>query len=353
MITARAPAIDPPITAWRVNILGTTGFNNLPADVQSVKYDANYAYVNCTSIPSYPIGPWAGSPNTATNQNFTFRITRNPTVKSGTKTATGLGNIGVWINGVGMFNYSDGRSYNNRNIWHNDAIVVEGPSFDACGGHPSPSSEYHNHKNASCMFSESPTVHSPIVGFAFDGFPVYGPYGYSNADGSGGVRRMRSGYALRSITTRTTLPDGTALTAANYGPAVSTTYPLGYFAEDYVYSATNADLDANNIRYCVTPEYPSGTWAYFVTISATGAPAYPYMIGPSYHGVYDSTNSSGHVTVPSNAIAYNPADLDGSGSVDSADLGLLLLYFGTYGPGDLDESGLVDSADLGIMLLYF
>jgi hypothetical protein len=48
-------------------------------------------------------------------------------------------------------------------------------------------------------------------------------------------------------------------------------------------------------------------------------------------------------------------DIDGSGEVDSADLGLLLLY---YGPcpncaADLDGSGEVDSADLGLLLLYY
>ncbi|MCE9619669.1 MAG: YHYH protein [Planctomycetes bacterium] len=339
------------MNAWRFNLTGATGFNNIDADVQSVKYNGSYAYVSCTSIPSYSIGPWVGSPNTATNQSFTFRITRNPVVKSGTKTATGLGNIGVWANGVGMFNYSDGRSYNNKNIWHNDAIKVEGPSFDSCGGHPSPSSEYHNHQNASCMYNEAPTVHSPIMGFAFDGYPVYGPYGYANADGTGGVRRIRSGYSLRNITTRTTLPNGTVLTAANYGPAVSATYPLGYFAEDYQYIAANGDLDLNNVRFCVTPEYPEGTYAYFVTLSATGTPAYPYMIGPSYHGVVDTANSSGHVTIPADAVAFNPIDLDESGDVDGGDIGLLLLNFGTYGPGDFDGSGEVDGGDLGIMLL--
>jgi hypothetical protein len=50
-------------------------------------------------------------------------------------------------------------------------------------------------------------------------------------------------------------------------------------------------------------------------------------------------------------------DLDASGEVDSADLGLLLLYFGPCegdcGGADLDGSGEVDSADLGLLLLYF
>jgi hypothetical protein len=44
------------------------------------------------------------------------------------------------------------------------------------------------------------------------------------------------------------------------------------------------DLDENNGRWCVTPEFPEGTYAYFVAIAADGTPVYPYNIGRSYHG---------------------------------------------------------------------
>ena len=45
-----------------------------------------------------------------------------------------------------------------------------------------------------------------------------------------------------------------------------------------------------------------------------------------------------------------PADLDGSGVVDGADLAIILAAWGTSGPGDLDGSGIVDGADLAIVL---
>ena len=44
------------------------------------------------------------------------------------------------------------------------------------------------------------------------------------------------------------------------------------------------DLDEYNGRYCVTPEFPNGTYAYFVSIAADGAPVYPYNIGGGYYG---------------------------------------------------------------------
>jgi hypothetical protein len=46
----------------------------------------------------------------------------------------------------------------------------------------------------------------------------------------------------------------------------------------------------------------------------------------------------------------NPADLDGSGLVDGADLGILLANWGQAGLGDIDADGIVGGADLGILL---
>jgi hypothetical protein len=53
---------------------------------------------------------------------------------------------------------------------------------------------------------------------------------------------------------------------------------------------------------------------------------------------------------------YAYGDLNLDGQIDSADLGLLLLYYGETGegvPADLNHDGIVDSADMGLLLLYF
>jgi hypothetical protein len=355
-IAAGAFAAPPQVECWMLNEIGRTGYNGLEADVQAVKYNANHVYVSCSSVPAYQIGPWPGNPNTPVDGNWTFRITRNPQPKAAPKTATGLGAIGVWVNGVAIYNASDARSYNNRNIWHQNAIAVEGPSFDGCGGHPAPNQQYHNHQNAACIHAEGPALHSSIVGFAFDGYPVYGPYAFAGTDGTGAIRMMRSSYRKRSITQRTSLPDGTALTSTNYGPAVSATYPLGYYIEDFEYVAGLGDLDTSNGRFCVTPEYPNGTYAYFVTYGTDGAPAYPYMIGPTYYGVVDTTNigPTGGKSVPAtDAIAYSMLDLDESGQTDFGDLSILMLNYGGRSPGDIDGDGLVGGGDVALLLLSF
>ena len=114
--------------------------------------------------------------------------------------------------------------------------------------------------------------HSPILGWAYDGNPIYGPYGYSNPDGTGRVKQLTSGYSIVEKQNR---------------PSESL-YPLGYFVEDYEYF-DGKDLDIHNGRFCVTPEYPNGIYAYFCTIGSVDAayqnykkPQFPYVIGNFY-----------------------------------------------------------------------
>ncbi len=303
-------AQGPEVTSWIINTDGSTGYGNYPTNAQQVAYTATDVYLTVTGIPDYDIGPWPGNPNTPVNTDFTFKITRNPVENTGTDTPTPLGHIGVWKNGVTLFNAKDAASYNNQNIWHQNAIVVEGPSFDDCLGHPAPGGEYHLHLNPTCLYDDTDgTQHAPLLGYAFDGFPIYGGYGYANADGSGGIVRIESSYQLRDITDRTTLSDGTVLTAGQYGPAINNQYPLGYYIEDFEYIEDLGDLDEHNGRFCVTPDYPDGIYCYFTTIDENYDAVYPYIIGLTYYGTVQAGNTgmnSGNNTVPGNATVYNP-----------------------------------------------
>ncbi|HAD14708.1 MAG TPA: hypothetical protein DCF33_19955 [Saprospirales bacterium] len=305
-----AQALTPEVTSWIINPGGETGYNNIPSNVQQVQYSAANVYVTTTCIPGYDIGPWAGNPNTPANQNFVFKITRNPQKNTGNLISTPLGHIGVWTNGVSVFNAKDAMSWQNQGIWNRNAIVAEGPSFDNCLGHPAPNGEYHHHLNPTCLYDDSDEGnHSPIVGYAFDGFPIYGCFGYANTDGTGGVKRMKSSYRKRNITVRQTKPDGTQLPANQYGPVVNGTYPLGLYLEDFEYVAGLGDLDEHNGRFCVTPEYPEGIYCYFITLDNNGVAEYPYILGPQYYGTVQAGNTgpqSGH-NVPNEPVqTYSP-----------------------------------------------
>jgi hypothetical protein len=140
-------------------------------------------------------------------------------------------------------------------VWKRNAYVWEGVSFDSCNGHADAGGNYHIHVNPVCMYTTSSSSHSPLIGYMFDSYPIYGPYGYSSAnDSTSSIKRMVSGYSTRSITLRTSLANGTVLSSNYYGPPVNTTYPLGSYLQDYEYMSTSGDLDEYNGRWCATPE---------------------------------------------------------------------------------------------------
>jgi hypothetical protein len=136
--------------------------------------------------------------------------------------------------------------------------------------------------------------HSPIIGWSYDGNPIYGPYGFSSITG-GSVRSMVSGYDLVSKPNR---------------PPFSQ-FPQGFFVEDYEFT-NSGDLDEHNGRFCVTPDYPNGVYAYFSTINPGNVeaslpfknykiPQFPYFIGNSFKSKPNEFNFK----ASSNQISYN------------------------------------------------
>jgi len=288
--------VGPEVTSWIVNITNATGYGGIVTNVQQVQYSTNNVYVSASCVPSYSIGPWTANPNTPVNQNFVYKFTRTPQQNTGAPTTFGMGHTGVWTNGVSIFNVSDGMSYNNAGVWNRNAYFWEGISFDDCLGHPAPNGEYHHHVSPRCLYNiTDSTKHSPIIGYAFDGYPVYGAWAYTNTNGTGTFKRMRSSYTTTTTATRTN------------GPAVNSTYPVGCFMEDYVFISGAGDLDFRNGRFCVTPEYPSGTYAYFVTLDGNLDPQFPYTMYKSYYGIVQAGNtgpSGGHNTISESVVSY-------------------------------------------------
>lgn len=288
--------LTPDVTSWIINTTNAVGYANIPSNVQTVQYSATQVYVSSTCIPGYSIGPWNANPNIPVNQNFVYKITRSPQQNLNNPIATGLGHIGVWSNGVSVFNGKDGMSYNNAGVWNRNALYYEGLSFDACLGHPAPNGEYHNHVNPTCLYNDADSLnHSPIIGYAFDGFPIYGAYAYTNVNGTGSIKRMKSSYWLSTNTTRTN------------GPAVNAQYPAGCYCEDYTYIPVLGDLDEHNGRFCITPDYPNGIYCYFVTIDAQLYPSYPFVLGPTYYGTVPAGNlgpNGGHNVISEPTTTY-------------------------------------------------
>jgi hypothetical protein len=228
-------------------------------------------------------------------------------------------------------------------VWNLNAVVANLFGEDEYGGCPTSTGAYRYQdsefitNNAWSDISGFNTGyrqidgHSKIVGWAVDGYPIYGPYGYLNpTNGTSQIVRMTSSYQLetkanrpsnptiitRGVVTKSNIINLT--TTANIAPGLVITggtlpgpckvlqvsgnsividqrvnlatnvrlqgsWPAGIFVEDYSYVSGLGSLDRHNGRFCVTPEYPNGTYAYFVTEDDNG-PVFPYIIGETVYG---------------------------------------------------------------------
>ena len=119
--------LEPVVTLWKQST--TSGYGGIRADVDKIQYSQYFVYIHTSGIPSYSIGPWQANPNIPKNMDATYKFPRYPQIAP-TKTAVGLGHIGMFINGVAMFNADDAQSYNNQGIWKRNAYYFEGISFD-------------------------------------------------------------------------------------------------------------------------------------------------------------------------------------------------------------------------------
>ena len=121
--------------------------------------------------------------------------------------------------------------------------------------------------------------HSPIIGWAYDGNPIYGPFGYSSPDDINSELKIIAPSYVTDINRVNNRPAG---------------YPAGFFVEDHVFNDTG-DLDIHNGRFGKTPEFPNGVYAYFSTVGlGTNTNKlegiYPYFIGNTYRSPFITEN---------------------------------------------------------------
>jgi hypothetical protein len=157
----------------------------------------------------------------------------------------------------------------NNNVKFGDEILIETQNqlqYSVCG--------YFDNLRSS--FGDSGSQVSNIIGWAYDGNPIYGSYGYSNPEDTNSTPKiLTSGYTLSS----SNIIDRPEL-------------PLGFFVEDYKYT-NSGDLDENNGRFGKTPEFPNGVYAYFATINPTSFTSqFPYFIGNKYRSNTINENST-------------------------------------------------------------
>ena len=189
-------------------------------------------------------------------------------------------------------------------------------------------------------FGDTGGGHSPIIGWAYDGNPIYGPYGYSDAnDDNSTIRILNSGYVLD--------PSNVVDRPAGFSN--------GFFVEDFKF--TNAgDLDVHNGRYGRTPEYPKGTYAYFVGIDTNSQlPTFPYFIGKSYRSnpttenfnINQSTFNFENSSLIRNSYPYKVSDefADNDFIIESNEITLQSSIVESTTSGSVDSIDIINTGD--------
>ena len=217
-------------------------------------------------IPDHATGTFPNSncPNTIAPWSASADVTLTP---ADTGTAAPIQIVGFALNGVKLDPSTAGTCtvsgssttcslIGNTGTWNIEALGQSSFNFgvDSSNAHVQPSGQYHYHGMPEAVLTKlsNGEMKPTLVGFAFDGFPVYARYGYTDAtDSTSAVKAMKGSYQLKST------PDANR-------PSTST-YPMGAFTQDYEYVAGSGDLDECNGRVDVTPEFPCGIYHYYIT----------------------------------------------------------------------------------------
>ncbi len=297
----------------QVTITTTYTDLDIPSNVTSLCFESNYLYVASSGLIDTVGGM---TPETPLNSNWIYKFPTNPEEASVKTEASLTGAIGVMVNGAPFFGLNDAQSwsvsedknsYGGDGHWNQEAYYSEGHTLDSrYSAHTPPSGQYHSHATPFRLYEDySSAVHSPIVGWANDGFPIYGPYGYTYSDDeNSAVILMVSGYSLRNIAERNKFSStGNVLPPALQGPDVSDDFPLGMYIEDYEFLDNQGTLDTYNGRWTKTPEFPDGIYAYFITQDMSSVPQFPYIVGTEFYGTPESANiEPNNTTIPSGAV---------------------------------------------------
>ena len=269
----------------------------LLTDGVNVKYDTNNVYVVSNNIPNFDVSKIDenDNDNLIREQQLTYSITRpNLTSVSESGGASLPDNaVGVLVNGLPLNNHK-GTSYDTTNTWHYDVgyqkagdrangIIAETDSNGVI------TTTVPNNNFANTSVWGTTASHSGIVGWAFDGLPIYGPYGYTEYHANGQIKNS----TITNIKSSFELKPG----LRGSGPGGAHT---GVFVEDYQHNPALASTPGYagkyNHRYGVTPDSPTNPIRYYVTtVDSDGKALFPYAVGggtTSFDGSNVSYNNS-------------------------------------------------------------
>lgn len=239
-----------------------SGLNAAPAPANpvgtnqvAITIEGEHRVIRANGLPDHAAGhfPNRGNPNRITAQSYVFRVPLKPFVSTNT-TPMRMHPFGVAVNGV-VFDPGAAEWWNNDRAagWQYEPMT--GPiklGLDDNSAHVQPNGAYHYHGPPSGLLAQLTGGNSKLVllGWAADGFPIYGAWGFSDAKvANSELKKLKSSYRLKNGA-RPSGPGG------KYD---------GSFVQDFEFVAGTGDLDVCNGRFGVTPEFPAGTYHYVVT----------------------------------------------------------------------------------------
>ncbi|DAC23829.1 MAG TPA: YHYH protein [Candidatus Thalassarchaeaceae archaeon] len=282
-------------TGTGIDDYNTTGDDNHVCEV-TVATDDNNVTITMNGIPNHDLESGPGC--CATAQSYTLTIPREPvndttgghsstncpSAGGNYQCAADRGSIAYGMNGVPFFGPEDGPGGDAVAYHHGEYEEDRQQIWLGIGYGHSAGGTYHYHADANLMHwhpnetanegwldysfpsSLDSQVASPVIGVAFDGYPIYGIYG---DDGNGLITEMKSSYQLKAGET-------------------------GYNGiDDYEYVAGLGDLDVCNGHFGPTPDFPQGIYHYHSTIeNGMGEMGFPYFL-ICYHGEVPGAAGSG------------------------------------------------------------
>ena len=230
----------------------------------STEVVGNNLVITSTGIPNHDFESTLGCCASEQNQEWTIPLEPELSIADPVS-APERGAVAFTVTGVAIYGPEEGPG--------GDAVALEYEYFvedrqavdlGICGGHAGPGGEYHYHYDSNCMhwhedsqdiagytLDSASSVISKVIGFAFDGFPIYSSY---EQDQSGNSVEVTSSYRL--------------ISGEN-----------GYNGiDDYVYVEDLSDLDECNGHFGSTSEIPEGTYHYHSTLTnGNGDLGFPYF----------------------------------------------------------------------------
>lgn len=237
----------------------------------TISVSGNDCVIQTNAIPNHNFNVNGSFATVVSAQNNSFLIPSSGVIAAST-TSLALSESAVFLNGVkldilpaacydvgseplGSEKIGCGQAEINHPWRYDPMSPLNTFGTDDNNAHTQPDGTYHYHGNPLAMFDtqcESSMIVSPVIGFAADGFPIYGPC----FNDTGTIRKALSSYSIKTGARQAVASYTTPV--SGQGTIAGSNYD-GQFRGDWEYIVSSGDLDECNGMTV------NGQYGYYVT----------------------------------------------------------------------------------------